>query len=160
MKITYEPIGTIYTPFTEKRGMPIQAVAAKGVEGRIELKEEFQEGLRDIEHFSHIILVYDFHLITETSLEIRPFLDDQTHGIFATRHPKRPNRIGLSIVRLKNAQGRHLDILDVDMLNGTPLLDIKPYVPIFDHRQADRIGWYENKVSHVQTTKAFYEEEK
>lgn len=157
MNISYKSIGTIMTPFTEKSGMPIQTVAARDVEGIIRVEEEFREGLKDIEHFSHLLLLYDFHLMTEASLVVRPFLDNETHGVFATRHPMRPNKIGISIVRLKSVQDLTLTILDVDMLNGTPLLDIKPYVPAFDHREADRIGWYETKIKEVQQVKSSYD---
>lgn len=153
--ITYDPIGTIYTPFTQVKGMPIQAVAAKGVEGHIELQERFILGLKDLQAFSHLILIYDFHFVSDYSLVVTPFLDRQPHGIFATRYPKRPNKIGISTVRLKRIDGNYLFISDVDMLNGTPLLDIKPYVPDFDCREGAKIGWFEDKIDRIATVKAY-----
>ncbi|OZI12721.1 tRNA (N6-threonylcarbamoyladenosine(37)-N6)-methyltransferase TrmO [Bacillaceae bacterium SAS-127] len=155
MTITLEAIGTIYTPFTEAKGMPIQAVAAKEAEGYIELNEELVPGLKDIEEFSHLTLIYHLHLVTDISLEVKPFLDNQSHGVFATRYPRRPNKIGLSTVRLQRVEGNRLYISEVDMLNETPLLDIKPFVPQFDHRETDRIGWFEGKVGKVDRTKAY-----
>ena len=123
--------------------MPIQAVAAEGVEGSIELAPEYGDGLRDIEGFSHIILVYHFHLgRRSTSLTVTPFLDDEPHGLFATWSPKRPNPIGLSTVRLVRVEGLTLHVEEVDVVDGTPLLDIKPYVPAFDVREAPASdGW-------------------
>ncbi|MGM7634556.1 tRNA (N6-threonylcarbamoyladenosine(37)-N6)-methyltransferase TrmO [Bacillus sp. Hm123] len=155
MTITLEAIGTIYTPFTEAKGMPIQAVAAKEAEGYIELNEELVPGLKDIEEFSHLTLIYHLHLVTDISLEVKPFLDNQSHGVFATRYPRRPNKIGLSTVRLQRVEGNRLYISEVDILNETPLLDIKPFVPQFDHRETDRIGWFEEKVGKVDCTTAY-----
>ncbi|PAQ13664.1 tRNA (N6-threonylcarbamoyladenosine(37)-N6)-methyltransferase TrmO [Bacillaceae bacterium SAOS 7] len=155
MTITLEAIGTIYTPFTEAKGMPIQAVAAKEAEGYIELNEELVPGLKDIEEFSHLTLIYYLHLVTNISLEVKPFLDNQSHGVFATRYPRRPNKIGLSTVRLQRVESNRLYISEVDMLNETPLLDIKPFVPQFDHRETDRIGWFEGKVGKIDRTKAY-----
>ncbi|WP_203363266.1 tRNA (N6-threonylcarbamoyladenosine(37)-N6)-methyltransferase TrmO [Bacillus sp. REN10] len=155
MTITLENIGTIYTPFTEEKGMPIQAVAAKEVEGYIEVNEEFLPGLQDIEQFSHLTLIYYLHLVTDVALEVTPFLDNQSHGVFATRYPRRPNQLGLSTVRLKRVEGNRLYISEVDMLNETPLLDIKPFVPQFDNRETDQIGWFQGKVGKVDRTKAY-----
>ncbi|WP_198508012.1 tRNA (N6-threonylcarbamoyladenosine(37)-N6)-methyltransferase TrmO [Bacillus sp. FJAT-42315] len=135
--------------------MPIQAVAAKEAEGYIELNEELVPGLKDIEEFSHLTLIYHLHLVTAISLEVKPFLDDQSHGVFATRYPRRPNKIGLSTVRLQRVESNRLYISEVDMLNETPLLDIKPFVPQFDHRETNRIGWFEGKVGKVDRTKAY-----
>ena len=132
--VTFRPIGVIRTPFTTTDGMPIQAVAAVGVRGRIDLDPEFAEGLRDLDGFSHLTLLYHLHLVTSTRLTVTPFLDDQPHGIFATRSPSRPNPIGLSTVRLVAISGSSVEVEDVDMVDGTPLLDIKPYVPAFDDR--------------------------
>ena len=123
--ITYTPIGIIRTPFAVEAGMPIQAVAAQGVRGRIELDPALALGLRDLEGFSHLTLLFHMHLITSPALEVTPFLDTKTHGIFATRSPRRPNAIGLSTVRLLHIDGTTLHIEEVDMLDGTPLLDIK-----------------------------------
>lgn len=122
--------------------MPIQPAGATGVQGSILLKDEFKAGLRDLEGFSRIILIYSFHRSNGYSLEVIPYLDTVPHGIFATRAPKRPNAIGLSIVRLMSVNGCELVIEDVDILDGTPLLDIKPYVPAFDCFQTEKCGWF------------------
>ncbi|AEA46436.1 tRNA (N6-threonylcarbamoyladenosine(37)-N6)-methyltransferase TrmO [Archaeoglobus veneficus] len=152
MQIVYEPIGIIHSPFKSKEGVPIQPVYARGVEGYIELFTEYAEGLKDIEGFSHLILIYHFHLSEGYRLLVKPFLDDELHGVFATRAPKRPNPIGMSIVRLKEVDGPILRILDVDIVDGTPLLDIKPYVPEFDCRSEARAGWLEKGVREARRT--------
>jgi tRNA-Thr(GGU) m(6)t(6)A37 methyltransferase TsaA len=138
------PIGVIHTPFTDKDHMPIQASRSKDI-GRVEIYLEFADGLKDIENFSHIFLLYAFHHSSGYSLHIKPFLDDQEHGIFATRYPSRPNPIGISIVRILSRHKNTLTIEGVDMLDGTPLLDIKPYVPDFDLRTEVHAGWYETR---------------
>jgi len=138
------PIGVIHTPFTEKQETPIQASRSHAV-GMVDVFPEFAAGLKDIEGFSHIILLYAFHDSSGYSLVVRPFLDDQEHGLFATRYPYRPNPIGISVVRLLLHQERTLTIEGVDVLNGTPLLDIKPYLPEFDLRTDSRTGWYETR---------------
>jgi tRNA-Thr(GGU) m(6)t(6)A37 methyltransferase TsaA len=152
--VIYQPIGVIETPFTTREGMPIQATAGKGVRGRILLLPEFEQGLQDLAGFSHIILLYHFHLTRKTSLTVTPFLDTTPRGVFATRSPNHPNTIGLSTVRLLNVRGSTLEIEDVDIVDGTPLLDIKPYVPAFDHRQPERLGWLEKTAADVRRTKA------
>ncbi|NWJ97077.1 MAG: tRNA (N6-threonylcarbamoyladenosine(37)-N6)-methyltransferase TrmO [Chloroflexi bacterium] len=152
--ITYAPIGLIHSPFKEPAGMPIQSVAAKGVAGSIELAPEYWEGLLDLEGFSHLILIYHLHLVQGSSLVVTPFLDDQVHGVFATRSPKRPNPIGFSIVRLLKIEEGTLHIEDVDLVDGTPLLDIKPYVPLFDNRAEVRIGWFAKKIEQVYQAQA------
>lgn len=134
--------------------MPIQAVAAEGVAGHIELDPAYEAGLQDIDGFSHLILIYHLHLIQGFHLTVTPFLDDQPHGILATRSPKRPNPIGLSIVRLSRVEGCILHIEDVDVVDGTPLLDLKPYVPTFDVRTTHQIGWFEKKAAQVHQTRA------
>jgi tRNA (adenine37-N6)-methyltransferase len=144
--ISYTPIGIIHSPFSEIKGMPIQPSGAKGIKGTIELMPEFAEGLRDLEGFSHIILIYHLHLSTSFSLKVKPFLDDQLRGVFATRAPRRPNPIGLSVVRLKEIKGNILHIEDIDIVDDTPLLDIKPYVPAFEVQEAVRIGWLSEKI--------------
>jgi tRNA-Thr(GGU) m(6)t(6)A37 methyltransferase TsaA len=147
--VTFQPIGVIRTPFAETGGMPIQAVGAAGVAGSIELDPALAEGLADLEGFSHITLLYHLHGMTGARLTVTPFLDDRPHGLFATRSPARPNPIGLSTVRLIGIEGTTLRIEDVDMLDGTPLLDIKPYVPQLDDRPDARIGWYLGRVERV-----------
>lgn len=152
--ISYTPIGYVHSPFQQTVGMPIQAVAARGVPGRIELAPEYHAGLQDIEEFEYLILLYHLHRIEGASLTVTPFLDHQPHGIFATRSPKRPNPIGLSVVRLVKVEGLILHIEDVDVLDGTPLIDIKPYVPDFDVRETKRIGWFAKNVSEVNHVRA------
>jgi tRNA-Thr(GGU) m(6)t(6)A37 methyltransferase TsaA len=144
MEITMHSIGIIHSPFNEKDQTPIQSSRSQAV-GLVELYPEFVDGLKDIENLSHIHLLYVFHASSGYSLQVKPFLDDQEHGIFTTRYPYRPNPIGLSTVRLVSRQGNELTIEGVDVLDGTPLLDIKPYVPDFDHRTDVRVGWYETR---------------
>ncbi|MBL7073825.1 tRNA (N6-threonylcarbamoyladenosine(37)-N6)-methyltransferase TrmO [candidate division KSB1 bacterium] len=152
-EIRYKPIGIIHSPFKEPYGTPIQSAGARGIEGVVEIFPEYAEGLKDIEGFSHIILIYHFHLSKGFSLRVKPYLDDQLHGVFVTRAPARPNPIGISIVRLVRIEGVKLYIQDVDIVDGTPLLDIKPYVPEFDIREVDNIGWLEKNVNKLHKTK-------
>jgi tRNA-Thr(GGU) m(6)t(6)A37 methyltransferase TsaA len=151
--LTYKPIGFVHSPFKEPKNVPIQASASKGIEGTIEIHPEYVEGLKDLEGFSHIILLYHFHLAKSGSLTVKPFLDDKLHGIFATRAPARPNPIGISIVQLKRIENNTLHIQDIDVLDGTPLLDIKPYIPKFDCRKTTQIGWFRGKISKLAETK-------
>lgn len=137
----FTPIGTIHTPHTALEGMPIQPPGARGIEGTVEILEAYQEGLADLEGFSHVILLYHFHRSSGFRLTVTPFMDTVSRGLFATRAPRRPNPIGLSVVRLKRIDAGVLTILDADMLDGTPLLDIKPYVPGFDTPTEVRVGW-------------------
>ena len=147
--ITCRPLGLVRCRFTDPVGMPIQTVGAPGETGRVELFPEYTAGLRDIEGFEYLILLTHLDRSAHERLEAKPFLDDQTHGVFATRVPTRPNRIGLSIVRLESVQGTVLHFSGNDMLDGTPVLDIKPYVPRFDVRQTERIGWFAKRVDAV-----------
>lgn len=151
--IEYQPIGTIYTPFTQTRGTPIQTTAALGKKGTIEIYPQFVQGLKDIEQFSHLILLYHLHLAKYKDLLVKPFLDNEMHGVFATRSPGRPNRIGFSIVRLEAVKDNILFISDVDIVSFTPLLDIKPYVLEFDQRIDVRSGWFENNIYKLPDTK-------
>lgn len=144
MEFSIRPIGIIHSPFTDRKDTPIQPTRSSAM-GNVELYAEFVEGLRDIEGFSHLILLYAFHCSQGYSLTVKPFLDNQLHGLFATRYPCRPNPIGLSIVRLLARENHILKIEGVDVLDGTPLLDIKPYVPEFDLRTGVRTGWLENR---------------
>ncbi len=137
------PIGTIYTPYRSSEGMPIQPAGAAGIKGTVELDEEYHAGLEDLDGFSHIVLIYIFDRCTGFDLQVIPFMDSQPHGVFATRAPRRPNPIGLSVVRLEFIKDGILYVQNVDMLNETPLLDIKPYVPEFDHATRVRTGWLE-----------------
>jgi tRNA-Thr(GGU) m(6)t(6)A37 methyltransferase TsaA len=148
--IAYRPIGIIRSPFKTPKGSPIQSSAAKGTEGKVEIYSEFVAGMQDLADFSHIFLIYHFHLSKKFALKVKPFLDDQQRGLFATRAPARPNPIGISVVRLTKIEGRNLYIQNVDVIDGTPLLDIKPYVPAFDVHPADQIGWIEDKTSKIK----------
>ena len=154
MRIAYQQIGIIRSPFHETEGMPIQPAAALSVQGTVEVFPEFALGLRDLDGFSHIILIYHFHRSNGCTLLVTPFMDSVQRGVFATRAPKRPNPIGLSVVRLNKLQNHTLHIENVDILDGTPLLDVKPYVPEFDRYSVDRIGWLEQTKRHVRATKA------
>jgi tRNA-Thr(GGU) m(6)t(6)A37 methyltransferase TsaA len=152
--ITYKPIGTIHSPFKEIEGTPIQPTGAKGIAGTVEIDPEYSDGLKDIEGFSHIILIYHFHLSEGYLLKVKPFLDDNLHGVFTTRAPRRPNPIGMSVVKLISVDDCILHIEDVDIVDGTPLLDIKPYVPEFDARKTERIGWLYKKADKVSEVRA------
>ena len=134
-------IGRIRSPFAESTGTPIQAALAQDVEGTVEVRARFAAGLRDLEGFERVWLLYWFDRAASGKLLVKPFLDDQERGVFATRAPCRPNPIGLSNVRLLGIDGHRLRIKGVDVLDGTPLLDIKPYVPEFDAFKARRLGW-------------------
>ena len=154
MKIEYQPIGLIHSPFQKPEGTPIQPQGAVGVQGTVEVFPEYAQGLQDLDGFSHIILIYHFHRSDGFTLLVTPFMDSVQRGVFATRAPKRPNAIGLSIVRVNRVQNQTLHIENVDIVDGTPLLDIKPYVPAFDHNEAIRIGWLEQTHRHVRGKKA------
>ncbi|OQX23523.1 MAG: tRNA (N6-threonylcarbamoyladenosine(37)-N6)-methyltransferase TrmO [Desulfobacteraceae bacterium IS3] len=154
MMIEYSPIGVIRSPFRTIEGMPIQPAGASGVQGTIEVFPEFEQGLKDLDGFSHIILLYHFHRVEGYSLLVTPFMDTIQHGLFSTRAPKRPNPIGISVVRLVQISGLTLDIENVDILDGTPLLDIKPYVPQFDNHPADSIGWLEDTNGKAKVARA------
>lgn len=136
-----QTIGTIYTPYRSKEDCPIQPRYASGASGRVELLPQYAEGLKDIETFSHIYLLYLFDRSGEIILARPTFLDETPHGIYASRHPCRPNNIGLSIVRLLSREGATLMVEGVDMLNETPLLDIKPYIPQYDAIPDANPGW-------------------
>ena len=150
MKIEFSPIGAIHTPFSSRQGMPIQPAGAEGVKGTVEVFEAFREGLADLDGFSHVILLYHFHKSDDFKLKVVPFLDTVPRGLFSTRAPKRPNPIGLSVVRLERIEDGILHVCNVDMLDGTPLLDIKPYVPEFDAQEEVRVGWLEEAKKRVQ----------
>lgn len=134
--------------------MPIQPAGAQGVVGSVTVLPEFVPGLKDLAGFSHLYLVYVFHKVARTSLLVKPFLDDAEHGVFATRAPVRPNPIGLSLVELVSVEGDTLYIRNIDVLDGTPLLDIKPYIPGFARTADVRVGWLEGKGGRVNHKKA------
>jgi len=144
-QITINSIGIIHTPFNDIKGMPIQPLAAEGVKGHIELFPKYIEGLIDLEGFSHITLLYQLHKINSYDLMVKPFMDNTEHGIFATKSPKRPNAIGLSTVKLLGIENNVIHIEMVDMLNGTPLIDIKPFFSKFDNRTNTTSGWLDNQ---------------
>jgi tRNA-Thr(GGU) m(6)t(6)A37 methyltransferase TsaA len=138
---TFEPIGQIRSPFTQREQTPIQPYRSQAA-GRVEVLPAYADGLKDLEGFSHIILLYVFHRAAPGyDLTVVPFLDDEPKGVFATRYPRRPNPIGLSVVRLAGREGRVLQVDGIDVLDGTPLLDIKPYAPPFDAYPDARSGW-------------------
>jgi tRNA-Thr(GGU) m(6)t(6)A37 methyltransferase TsaA len=148
--ITYRPIGIIHSPFKSRMGTPIQSIGGIGVKAEVEIFPEFIGGLADLNGFSHIILLYHFHLSKAYKLKVKPFLDRAVHGVFATRAPARPNPIGISVVRLMSIDHQTLYIQDMDIVDQTPLLDIKPFVPDFDMRKVQSIGWLENKVGNAE----------
>jgi tRNA-Thr(GGU) m(6)t(6)A37 methyltransferase TsaA len=152
--VTYTPIGNVRSPFAEIAGMPLQAVSALDVEARIEIHPEYAAGLRDLDGFSHLHVLWHLHRASSGELELIPFLDVEVRGVFATRAPGRPNRIGLSVARLVGIEGATLHVSRIDLLDGTPVLDLKPYVPEFDAVQAERIGWFEGKAAHVHSVRA------
>lgn len=150
----FRPIGRIRTPFSGVEGTPIQPAGARGVEGTVEVFDEFAAGLKDLAGFSHVLLFYWFHRSGDWSPEVTPFLDDEPRGVFATRAPARPNPIGLSLVRLRRVEGAVLQVEDVDMLDGSPLLDIKPYLPEFDSREVSGRGWLEGNAKKARKMRA------
>jgi tRNA-Thr(GGU) m(6)t(6)A37 methyltransferase TsaA len=148
----YQSIGQIHSPFNDVEGMPIQPSGARGVRGSVVVYPKYTQGLKDLDGFSHVILLYHFHETEGSELIVTPFMDSRAHGVFATRAPRRPNPIGLSVVRLLEISKNILKVENVDVLDATPLIDIKPYVPAFDHHPADRIGWLEAN-SHLVKNK-------
>ena len=154
VNIEYQPIGIIHSPFESIENTPIQPAGAAGVKGTIEMFPQFAAGLKDLAGFSHIILLYHFHHAQGGALIITPFLDSEPHGVFATRAPKRPNPIGLSVVRLIGVEHNTLHLENVDILSGTPLLDIKPYIPEIDHHPAERIGWLKDVTERFKTARS------
>ncbi len=142
-ELRLRPIGVIHSPFEQPRGTPIQSALADGAVGSVTVFEDFHEGLKDLEGFERIWLLYWFHCALEGRLLVTPFLDTEQRGVFATRSPARPNALGLSCVRLIRIEGNTLHVSDIDVIDGTPLLDIKPYVPRFDHFDVTRAGWFD-----------------
>ena len=141
-KIMMTPIGIVHSPYKEVKGMPIQGKFKPDVKAWIEIKEQYRAGLKGLDGFSHAIIIYYFHKSQEVKLEAKPFLEDNKHGIFAIRSPHRPNHIGFSVIKIKSidTEGK-LYFTEVDVLNGTPILDIKPYVKHFDARKSAVSGW-------------------
>ena len=149
LEIKYKPIGIIHTPFKEPSGVPIQPAGSQGIAGTIEIEPEYIPCLKDLEGFSYIYLVYHFHLSGDYRAEVKPFMDETPRGVFATRAPRRPNSIGISIAKLNKIEEGTLHIEDVDMVDGTPLLDIKPFIPLVDNRHTEKIGWLTNRINKV-----------
>lgn len=152
--INYHPIGIIKTPFDSKEGMPIQPSGASRIKGTIEIYTEYAEGLKDLDGFSHIILIYHFHESKDYKLMVKPFMDDKLRGVFSTRAPKRPNAIGLSVVKLNKIEGNILYIENIDVLSNTPLLDIKPFIPDVDSPAVEKLGWLQNKSDQMKEKKS------
>ena len=154
MEITYHPIGLIHSRFISLEQMPIQPSGETSAPGTVEVYPQYTEGLKDLDGFSHIILLYHLHQVHRTDLTVRPFLGKEARGVFATRAPTRPNPIGLSVVKLDRVEGNLLYIANLDILDGTPLLDIKPFVPEFDHPTEVRVGWLEAAHGKVRSTRS------
>jgi tRNA (adenine37-N6)-methyltransferase len=152
--IKYKPIGVIHSPFKNIEGVPVQPAAANGIKGRIELYKEYLQGLINLQGFSHLILIYHFHLSKGYSLKVIPFLFDKEQGVFATRAPKRPNPIGISVVKVEKIRENIIDIANVDIVDGTPLLDIKPYVSFFENVKNEKIGWLSGKKNNINKIKS------
>jgi tRNA (adenine37-N6)-methyltransferase len=150
-KVEFSPIGMIYTPFDKAEGMPIQPRGGNGESGKIEVFSGYADGLKDVESFSHIMLIYHFNRSNGFKLQVSPFLEDDIHGVFAVRAPKRPNPIGVSIVKVISRENNVIHFENPDMLNETPLLDIKPYIPDFDSYPNAVAGWCEKHRGKVAT---------
>lgn len=153
-EVSCRPVGVVRSRFGATVGTPIQTAAAPDEVGRVEVLPQFAAGLRDLQAFEFALLITHFHQCTDERLEVTPFLDDATHGVFATRAPARPNRLGLSIVRLLRIEGSTVHFEGNDMVDGTPVLDIKPYVPEFDARRTERIGWFAGRLGTLSGTVA------
>ena len=149
MKIEFSPIGIIHTSYKSVNNVPIQPTADNDSEGWIEIFEEFADGLADLDGFSHLYLIFHLHKSAGFKLKVIPFLDRVERGIFATRSPARPNPVGLSVVKLVSVKGNIVNIRGLDIVDGTPLIDIKPLVPMFEDSTDIRIGWFEGKGGEI-----------
>ncbi len=149
-----KPIGTIHSPFDTLEDMPIQPKGAEEIIGTVELEEQYLAGLTDLDGFSHVYLLYQFHRAQRTTLTVTPFMDTRPRGVFATRSPLRPNHIGLSIVRLIGVEKNIITVQGIDILNGTPLLDIKPYIAAFDAVLDSRSGWMQGSAEDVSSKRS------
>lgn len=141
--IIIHPIGIIHTPYKESKNIPIQGTFKENIEAYAVLEKKYKPGLKDLDGFSHAILIYYFHKTKKENIESAPYLEDEKHGIFAIRGPHRPNHIGFSIVKIIRIEENRLYFREVDMLDGSPLLDIKPYIKYFDSRENSKSGWIE-----------------
>ncbi len=147
--IQYTQIGIIHSPFTTQEEAPLQSKLSKGAKGKIELLPDYKEGLSDLEKFSHIFILYHFHLSPAFKLTVRPPHSHSSHGIFSTRSPNRPNPIGLSIVRLERIEGSMLYVSNIDVVDGTPLIDIKPFIPTLERQYGTTMGWLIEEFDNV-----------
>ncbi len=152
--IKFTPIGKIHSPHKAKQGTPIQPSRLERCGGEVEIFPEFISGLKDLSGFSKIWLIFHFHAVDGARLEVTPYLDDQTRGVFATRAPSRPNPIGLSLVELLSIEDNLIKVDGLDILDDTPLLDIKPFIPDVDHAECIKVGWLEGKTHHFRTHRA------
>ncbi|KFZ38000.1 hypothetical protein HR45_05670 [Shewanella mangrovi] len=148
-QIIYQAIGVVRSPFTQQAGTPVQPSHDKATRGFIELDEQFLPALQDLAGFSHIWVLCHMHQAKPPKLTVTPYLDDKPHGLFATRAPSRPNPIGMSLLRLAKIDGNQLHVIDLDLLDGTPVLDIKPFVQQFDSREETRCGWFDTAQKQV-----------
>ncbi len=154
MNISYSPIGTIHSPFKDLSDMPIQPTGEASAPGTVTLDPRYEPALKDLEGFSHLILIYHLHQAKRVDLTVTPFMDSEPRGLFATRAPTRPNPIGISIVALRRIDGNVLELENLDILDDTPLLDIKPYIPEFDAPQDVRCGWLDNSERDVRRARS------
>jgi tRNA (adenine37-N6)-methyltransferase len=152
--MNYTPIGIIHSPFKTIENTPVQNSGGKGIKASIEIFPEYVEGLKDLTGFSHIILVYHLHKVDHVSIQVKPFMDNVEHGIFATRSPVRPNPIGLTVVKLTEIRDNILFVENIDMIDQTPLLDIKPYLPTIDDIENVRLGWLTDKIEQFELMKS------
>ncbi|MDS0475100.1 tRNA (N6-threonylcarbamoyladenosine(37)-N6)-methyltransferase TrmO [Natrinema sp. 1APR25-10V2] len=151
----YESIGVIRTPFESPDGMPIQPAGADAAVGTVEVDESYADGLADLDGFTHCILLYHFHESSDDfSLQVEPFLDDEKRGVFATRAPQRPNPIGLSVVEIDSVTDHRVTVRGIDVVDQTPLLDIKPFVPDFDVPSEADTGWLNASESTIRSKQA------
>jgi tRNA-Thr(GGU) m(6)t(6)A37 methyltransferase TsaA len=152
--VSYRPIGIVHSPFKENVGIPRQAVGASNIKGTIEIFEEFSEGLKDLDGFSHIVVIFHLHMVKAPSLKAHPPWNGREHGVFATRSPYRPNPIGVSVVCLESIDKNILHISGIDMADGSPVLDIKPHIPDLNPTEDVRIGWLTDKVEGMNKSKS------
>ena len=156
---SFRSIGTIHSPHKEISRIPIQPIFCNDIEGSIVLEPEYADGLKGLEGFSHIYLFYYFHESRKVCLQLKPYLSDQEQGIFASRAPHRPNKLGMSLVRLVSIEENILHVNDIDILNGTPLFDIKPYIQRFDSRDNVRSGWQDTIPDDIAVSRGVREYE-
>lgn len=157
MKIDIESIGTIFTEFKDRENMPVQPCGGDKSIGKIVIKDEYKQGLKDLDGFSHIYLIYYFHKSKDYKLKVIPFNDktNSKRGVFSTRTPIHPNKIGLSLVKLESVKDNIIEIRGVDILNETPLIDIKPYIPNFDFVEGEiKSGWMNSSLDEVKNKKS------